>query len=140
VSDAVDQSSPAAEVATGRDWQRSVTFFVVLGILVVPFLLLLLLVTDKWGPLAAADQGARDGLHVLALGSSWFVGAMRTFSDSGSSLAWQVVTVVVALVLLVRRRWRLAALVVVTIARSSLVNSAVKATVNRDRPAVDRRS
>ena len=137
MSDAVDQSSPAAEVATGRDWQRSVTFFVVLGILVVPFLLLLLLVTDKWGPLAAADQGARDGLHVFALGSPWFVGAMRTFSDSGSSLAWQIVTVVVALVLLVRRRWRLAAFVVVTIAGSSLVNSAVKATVNRDRPAVD---
>ena len=137
MSDAVDQSSPAADVATGRDWQRSVTFFVVLGILVVPFLLLLLLVTDKWGPLAAADQGARDGLHVFALGQPWFVGAMRTFSDSGSSLAWQIVTVVVAVVLLVRRRWRLAAFVVVTIAGSSLVNSAVKATVNRDRPAVD---
>src|SRR4051794_25886143 len=136
VGDALDQSSPAAEVATGRDWQRSVTFFVVLGALVVPFLLLLLLVTDRWGPLAAADQGARDGLHVFALGSPWFVGAMRTFSDSGSSLAWQVVTVVVAVVLLVRRRWRLAAFVVVTIAGSSLLNSAVKATVNRDRPAV----
>ena len=57
---------------------------------------------------------------------------MRTFSDSGSSLVWQIVTVVVALVLLVRRRWRLAAFVVVTIAGSSLFNSAVKATVNRD--------
>jgi undecaprenyl-diphosphatase len=137
VSDAVDRSSAAADVATGRDWQRSVTFFVVLAILVVPFLLLLLLVTDKWGPLAAADQGARDGLHVFALGQPWFVGAMRTFSDSGSSLAWQIVTVVVAVVLLVRRRWRLAAFVVVTIAGSSLLNTAVKATVNRERPAVD---
>ena len=137
MSDAVDRSSPAAGVATGRDWQRSVTFFVVLGILVVPFLLLLLLVSDKWGPLAAADQGARDELHVFALGQPWFVGVMRTFSDSGSSLAWQIVTVIVALVLLVRRRWRLAAFVVVTIAASSLLNSAVKATVNRDRPAVD---
>ena len=137
MSDAVDRSSPAAGVATGRDWQRSVTFFVVLGILVVPFLLLLLLVSDKWGPLAAADQGARDELHVFALGQPWFVAVMRTFSDSGSSLAWQIVTVIVALVLLVRRRWRLAAFVVVTIAASSLLNSAVKATVNRDRPAVD---
>ena len=137
MSDAVDRSSPAAGVATGRDWQRSVTFFVVLGILVVPFLLLLLLVSDKWGPLAAADQGARDELHVFALGQPWFVAVMRTFSDSGSSLAWQIVTVVAAMVLLVRRRWRLAAFVVVTIAASSLLNSAVKATVNRDRPAVD---
>ena len=137
MSDAVDRSSPAAGVATGRDWQRSVTFFVVLGILVVPFLLLLLLVSDKWGPLAAADQGARDELHVFALGQPWFVAVMRTFSDSGSSLAWQIVTVVAALVLLVRRRWRLAAFVVVTIAGSSLSNTSVKAMVNRERPAVD---
>ena len=62
---------------------------------------------------------------------------MRTFSDSGSSLAWQIVTVVAAVVLLVHRRWRLAAFVMVTIAGSSLVHSAVKATENRDRPAVD---
>ena len=62
---------------------------------------------------------------------------MRTFSDSGSSLAWQIVTVVLALVLLLRRRWRLAAFVVVTIAGSSLLNTAVKAVVKRQRPAVD---
>lgn len=86
MSEAVDQSSPAARVATGRDWQRSVSFFLILGVLAVPFLLLLLLVTDKWGPLAAADQGARDALHVFALGQPWFVGVIRTFSDSGSSL------------------------------------------------------
>jgi membrane-associated phospholipid phosphatase len=137
VTEAVDQSSAAAGVATGRDWQRSVRFFVILGVLTVPFLLLLLLVTDKWAPLATADQGARDALHVFALGQPWFVALMRTFSDSGSSLAWQIVTVVIALVLLVRRHWRLAAFTVVTIAASSLVNTAVKATVNRDRPLVD---
>jgi undecaprenyl-diphosphatase len=137
VTEAVDRSSAAAGVATGRDWQRSVRFFVILGVLTVPFLLLLLLVTDKWAPLATADQGARDSLHVFALGQPWFVRLMRTFSDSGSSLAWQIVTVVVALVLLVRRHWRLAAFAVVTIGASSLVNAAVKAAVNRDRPLVD---
>ena len=137
MTEAVDQSSAAAGVATGRDWQRSVRFFVILGVLTVPFLLLLLLVTDKWAPLATADQGARDALHVFALGQPWFVALMRTFSDSGSSLAWQIVTVVIALVLLLRRHWRLAAFTVVTIAASSLLNTAVKATVNRDRPLVD---
>ena len=137
MSEALDQSSPAARVATGRDWQRSVRFFAVLGGVAVPFLLLLLLVSDKWAPLASADQGARDSLHVFALGQPSFVAAMRTFSDSGSSVAWQIVTVIVALVLLVRRHWRLAAFTVVTIAGSSLVNTAVKATVNRDRPLVD---
>ena len=137
MSKTVDDHSAAADVATGRDWQRSVAFFVVLGVLVVPFLLLLLLVTDKWSPLADVDQGARDGLHAYGLGEPWFVATMRTFSDSGSSLAWQIVTVVLALVLLLRRRWRLAAFVVVTIAGSSLLNTAVKAVVNRQRPAVD---
>jgi undecaprenyl-diphosphatase len=95
------------------------------------------LVTDKWSPLAAADQGARDALHAYGLGQPWFVSAMRTFSDSGSSLAWQIVSVVVALVLLVRRKWRLATFVVVTTAGSSLVNTAVKTLVNRERPLVD---
>jgi undecaprenyl-diphosphatase len=137
VSEALDRSSPAARVATGRDWQRSVRFFAVLGGLAVPFLLLLLLVSDKWAPLATADQGARDSLHTFALGQPWFVAVMRTFSDSGSSLAWQIVTLIVTLILLVRRHWRLAAFTVVTIAGSSLVNTAVKAMVNRDRPLVD---
>ena len=137
MSEAVDRSSPAAQIATGRDWQRSVTFFLILGVLAIPFLLLLLLVTDKWGPLAAADQGARDSLHVFALGQPWFVGTMRTFSDSGSSLAWQIVTVVVTAVLLLRRKWRLAGFVVVTIAVSSLLNTAVKDLVDRQRPLVD---
>ncbi len=133
----MDQSSPAARVATGRDWQRSVSFFLILAVLTVPFLLLLLLVTDKWGPLAAADQGARDALHVFALGQPWFVGVMRTFSDSGSPLAWQIVTVIVTLMLLLRRRWRLAAFTVVTIAASSLLNTAVKHLGDRQRPLVD---
>jgi undecaprenyl-diphosphatase len=136
VSDPVDRSSPAAQVATGRDWQRSVAFFVVLAALIVPFLLLLLLVSDKWGPLAAADQGARDALHTFALENPSFVAAMRTFSDSGSSLAWQIVTVVVTAILLLRRHWRLAVFTVVTISVSSLLNSAVKDLVNRQRPLV----
>ena len=137
MSEALDQSSAAARVATGRDWQRSVRFFAVLGGLAVPFLLLLLLVSDRWAPLATADQGARDSLHIYGLGQPWFVGLMRTFSDSGSSLAWQIITVIVTAILLVRRHWRLAAFTVVTIGGSSLVNTVVKATVNRARPLVD---
>ncbi|MDQ6716167.1 MAG: phosphatase PAP2 family protein [Actinomycetota bacterium] len=136
MSDAVDHSNPATEVATGRDWQRSVRFFVIVGVLLVPFFGLLFLVEDKWGPLTGADQGARDSLHQYALGEPGFVSVMRFLSDSGSALAWQIVTVVVAAFLLFRRLWRLAAFTVVTIAGSSLLNTAVKALVRRDRPLV----
>ncbi len=137
MSDAIDHSSPATQVATGRDWQRSVGFFATVAVLTVPFLLLLLLVEDKWGPLSEADQGARDALHLYALDHAGFVAVMRTLSDSGSALAWQIVTVVVAGFMLVRRLWRLAAFTVVTVAGSSLLNTAVKALVHRDRPLVD---
>ena len=136
MSDAIDHSSPATQVATGRDWQRSVRFFVIVGVLLVPFFGLLFLVEDRWGPLAAADQGARDGLHLYALGEPTFVAVMRFLSDSGSAMAWQIVTVAVTLYLLYRRLWRLAAFTVVTIAGSSLLNTAVKALVDRDRPLV----
>ncbi len=136
VSDDVDHSSPATQVATGRDWQRSVRFFVIVGVILVPFFGLLFLVEDRWGPLAQADQGARDALHQFGLGEPTFVAVMRFLSDSGSALAWQVVTVVVAIYLLFRRLWRLAAFTVVTIAVSSLLNTAVKALVHRDRPMV----
>lgn len=103
----------------------------------VPFVLLLVLVEDKWGPLAEADQGARDSLHQYALEHPLFVAVMRVVSDSGSSLAWQVVLGLVTVWLLSRRLWRLAAFVVVTGIGSSLLNTAVKAAVNRPRPLVE---
>ena len=108
-----------------------------LGAVAVPFVLLLVLVEDRWGPLAEADRGARDQLHGYALGHPTFVSVMRFLSDSGSALAWQIVLGVVTLWLLWRRLWRLAAFVVVTGVGSSLLNTAVKAAVNRPRPLVD---
>ena len=103
----------------------------------VPFVLLLVLVEDKWEPLAEADRSARDTLHQFALSHSMFVAVMRLISNSGSALAWQIVLGVVVAWLLWRRLWRLAAFVVVTGIGSSLLNTAVKAAVNRPRPLVD---
>jgi undecaprenyl-diphosphatase len=108
-----------------------------LAAVAVPFVLLLVLVEDKWDPLADADQGARDSLHQYALGHPAFVTVMRFVSDSGSSLAWQVALGLVTVWLLWRRLWRLAGFVVVTGTGSSLLNTAVKAAVNRPRPLVD---
>ena len=108
-----------------------------LATVAVPFVLLLVLVVDRWEPLADADQGARDSLHQYALGHPTFVTLMRVLSDSGSALAWQVVLGLVTGWLLWRRLWRLAAFVVVTGLGSSLLNGVVKAAVNRPRPVVD---
>lgn len=103
----------------------------------VPFCLLLLFVESKWGPLLEADDAARDGLHSYALAHPLFVSLMRLTSSSGSAVAWQVVTVVMAGFLLWRRRFRLALFVIVTIAGSSLVNTLVKGAAHRARPVVE---
>ena len=121
--------------ATGHA-TRAVLVAVALGLVAVPFALLLLLVEDKWGPLSEADVGARDALHRYALTEPAFVWVMRAFSDSGSALAWQVVMALVVVWLLTRRMWRLALFAAVTTAGSSLLNTAVKTMVHRERPVV----
>lgn len=93
--------------AAKRYGARQVLLAAALLLAMVPFALVLLLVEDNWGPLASADFAARDQLHQYALSSPAFVGVMRTASDAGPALAWQIVTALVALWLLVRRLWRL---------------------------------
>ena len=66
MSEAVDQSSPAARVATGRDWKRSVSFFLVLAVLTVPFLLLLLLVTSLGRMLEQGRDAVTHSADTLA--------------------------------------------------------------------------
>nr|WP_238338266.1 phosphatase PAP2 family protein [Pedococcus badiiscoriae] len=61
---------------------------------------------------------------------------MRIASNSGSALAWQVVTVVLAAALLWRRQIRLALFVIITNLGSSLINGFVKTATNRARPVV----
>ena len=128
-------SSPSAR-PTARFGARAVLAGVALVLVAVPFSLTLLLVEDKWPPLLRADNGARDRLHAYAVSHEGFVGAMQLISDSGSALAWQVVLTLVVVWLLWRRLPRLALFVVVTAVGSSLLNTVVKAAVNRLRPVL----
>ncbi|WP_392544415.1 phosphatase PAP2 family protein [Oryzobacter telluris] len=107
------------------------------AVCIVPVLLLALFVQTKWEPLLEVDDGARDSLHQYALAHPTFLSVMRVLSDLGSATSWQVLTVVVVVIALWRRRRRIAAFTVVTIAGSSLVNSALKAVIGRHRPVVD---
>jgi undecaprenyl-diphosphatase len=108
-----------------------------LVLVAVPFALLLLLVEDRWSPLADADGGARDSLHTYALSHRGFAMGMQVISDSGSALAWQLVFAGVVLWFLWRRRFRLALFVAVTAVGSSLLNTVVKGAVHRARPVVN---
>ena len=126
------------------DTQRQAWGFGVRGILAglalvlvaVPFGLLLFLVEGKWPPLMEVDDGARDGLHAVALQHRWFVVAMETLSTVGRWWVYLPVFAVVAGWLLWRRQIRLAVFVAVTVGISPAINDLVKAVVHRTRPVL----
>jgi membrane-associated phospholipid phosphatase len=107
-----------------------------LGLLAVPFGLLLLFVEDKWPPLLRVDEGARDGLHAFALRHRGFVAAMQTLTTIGRWWMYLPVFVVVAGWLLWRRLTRLAVFVAVTVGVSPAINDLVKWAVHRTRPVL----
>lgn len=128
--------APRSLQRASRFGARAVLAGLALTLVAVPFGLTVLLVEDKWAPLAHADAGARDSLHGYAVTHAGFVGAMQVISASGSALAWQVVLGAVVLWLLWRRLPRLALFVVITAAGSSILNTVVKLAVHRLRPVL----
>src|SRR4051812_47894252 len=116
---------------------RGVLAGLALGLVAVPFGLLLFFVEDKWAPLLRVDDGARDGLHAFALQHRWFVVAMETLSTIGPWWMYLPVFVGVAGWLLWRRYIRLAVFVAVTVGVSPGLNDLVKWAVHRARPVLD---
>jgi undecaprenyl-diphosphatase len=131
-----DRSAAVRQASDVRFGARAVLAATALTLVAVPFGLLLFLVQDKWRPLLTVDDGARDDLHGYAVGHQWFVTAMKVISTAGSSSMYLLVFGVVAGWLAWRRHPRLAAFVVVTMVGNSLLNSVVKAAVNRARPVL----
>ena len=115
---------------------RGVLAGLALGLVAVPFGLLLFLVEDKWPPLLRIDDGARDGLHAFAVAHRTFVKVMETLSTVGRWWVYLPVFAVVAGWLLWHRQTRLAVFVVVTVGVSPGINSLVKSAVHRARPVL----
>jgi undecaprenyl-diphosphatase len=109
---------------------------IALGLVAVPFGLLLFLVESSWEPLQDVDQGARDDLHSYAAGHPAFVAAMKVLSTIGSATVYLVVFAALAAWLAWRGRVRLALFVVVAMAGGSLLNGLVKLAVHRARPVL----
>jgi undecaprenyl-diphosphatase len=124
----------ASQSARARFGERTVLAFLALGLLAVPFGLLVVLVTDKVAALQHLDQDTADGLHGFAIRHPLFIHLMKGISAVGSPTGWWVILTPVFLWLLVRRLFRLALFLAVTAIGSSLLNTAVKAVVDRARP------
>jgi membrane-associated phospholipid phosphatase len=115
---------------------RAVFAGLALLLVAVPFGLLLFLVEDKWPPLLDVDAGARDSLHGFAVDHTGFVTVLRVLSTIGSAVVYVPLFALVAVLLLRRRRPRLAIFVVVTMLGSTVLNALVKQAVHRARPVL----
>lgn len=103
----------------------------------VMFALVLALVASRWAPLQAVDTAVVDTLNSAVSGRPWAVSTLQFVTDlGGSEAAWLLLPVAVVW-LLVRRSPHLAVYVAVTGLGTAVLNTGVKALVDRARPLVD---
>ena len=103
-------------------------------VLAIPFALLLLLVADHWGPLQRLDVRLDESLNSYAFQHATYVSVLQQISHIASPLTFEILSVAVAAVLLVRRQPRLAVWLLVTVFGGGLLSQIVKRAVGRKRP------
>ncbi len=100
------------------------------------FVILVILVRLQWAPLESADHGAAARLNSLIAGHPAVVSVVKAVTWLGSTGVLWVVIGVSAVILAIRRRWRLAIYLVVTGAGAQVLDPILKSLVGRLRPVV----
>jgi membrane-associated phospholipid phosphatase len=117
--------------------ERSVLGLIAVAAIGLGFGALLLLVRLHWSPLLHLDQSVAEGLNHRVSGSPSTVKALQTISTAGGrGFLIPLVTIVIVL-LLIRRRPRLAIYLAVTGLGAMLLDPSLKTLVGRIRPVVD---
>ena len=100
------------------------------------FTVLLILVRLQWTPLESADHSAAAHLNSLVAGHATLVTIIKAITWLGSDgVLWTVIGVA-AIVLAIRRRWRLTAYLLITGAGALVLDPILKSLVGRLRPVV----
>jgi undecaprenyl-diphosphatase len=100
------------------------------------FAVLLLLVRTKWSPLESVDHHAASAVNNLVAGNGVLVAVVKAITFLGSHGVLWVVIGAAALLLAIRRRWRLALYLLVTGAGALVLDPILKQLVGRLRPVV----
>src|SRR5262249_25840505 len=100
------------------------------------FAVLLVLVRLRWPPLESADHGAAAGVSGLIAGNATLVTMVKAITWLGSDGVLWTVTGAAAVVLALRRQWRLAVYLLVTGAGALILDPVLKSLIGRLRPVV----
>jgi undecaprenyl-diphosphatase len=100
------------------------------------FVLLLIAVRLQWAPLESADHGAATSINSLIAGNPTLVSVVKAATFLGSNGVLWAVIAAATVILAIRRRWRLAAYLLVTGAGALALDPILKSLVGRLRPVV----
>ncbi len=129
------RKSLAARLDPDKAGGLRLTLFSVAAFLVlVPFALALVAVTDHWGPLQRLDLNVANRLNTQALSHPSMVTFLKDVSTIFSPTTFRILAVVAAVVLAVRGARRLALWLVVAVLLSGVLDTAMKEVVKRARP------
>ncbi|GGM98186.1 undecaprenyl-diphosphatase [Actinoplanes campanulatus] len=117
--------------------ERSVLGLFVVAAIGLTFGVLLLLVRFHWQPLQDLDRAVADGLNRWASGSDAVVAVLQQVSSFGGRGVLVPLVVLLAALLLVRRRPRPAIYLLVTGAGALILDPSLKALIGRLRPVVE---
>jgi len=116
--------------------RRSLAPVAIVSVVALLFALLLLLVRLQWAPLESVDHSTATWLNSLIAAHSVAVSVVKEVTWLGSSGVLWTLTGAAAVVLALRRRWRLATYLLVTGAGALVLDPVLKALVGRLRPVV----
>ena len=111
--------------------RRSLTPLIVVTVAAAVFALLLILVRVQWAPLESVDHGAAARINGLVAGHGTLLAVVKAITWLGSGgVLWTLIGVA-AIVLAIRRRWRLAVYLLVAGAGALVLDPVLKSLVGR---------
>ncbi len=116
--------------------RRSLTPVIVVTVAALVFAILLVLVRLQWHPLESADHTAAADVNSLIAGQPTLVTIVKYITMLGGTIVLSAVIAAAAIMLALRRQWRLMTYVIVTGAGALVLDPVIKALVGRLRPVV----
>jgi undecaprenyl-diphosphatase len=121
---------------TDRRSGRSLAPLIAVTAAALLFTVLLVLVRLQWIPLESVDHGAAADINRAVAGDKTLVSVIKAVTWLGSDGVLWTVTGAAAVLLALRRRWRLAVYLLVTGAGALIMDPVLKSLVGRARPVV----